>query len=71
MKKFIIPISIGLVLLSSCSRNTVRNTQADDFIDRCSVVKTGEKIFQWMTIHPLTLTIFNTFTMIRFLCCHC
>ena len=45
MKKFIIPISIGLVLLSSCSRNTVRNTQADDFIDRCSVVKTGEKIF--------------------------
>ena len=45
MKKFIIPISVGLVLLSSCSRNTVRNTQADDFIDRCSVVKTGEKIF--------------------------
>lgn len=37
-------MSIGL-LLSACSNNSVRNTQADDFVDDCSVMKTGEKIF--------------------------
>lgn len=45
MKASVIPIVLGLALLSACSGKTVRNTQADDFVDQCSVVKTGEKIF--------------------------
>lgn len=42
---FAIKITLCLALLSSCNGNTVRNTQSDEFIDQCSMVRTGEKTF--------------------------
>lgn len=45
MKTPIVSATLCLALLSSCGEGTVRNTQANNFTDQCSIVKTGEKVF--------------------------
>lgn len=45
MKASIVLTTLSLALLSACSGNSVRNTQAKRFKDQCSVIRTGEKIF--------------------------